>query len=215
MVRTSNKSVSKNENILRNNDSTIKRRYMKNGNYVIWLYVRNKPMTFRQFISRLDNKSFIDILSQSLIIDEDYFLETSKITNLNDNFIIILIPRDKDFRDLSVDWKPFMNRIEEQSKEKFIIFPDYSGEFYMIIANPYLVQNSNKFLTFRRFLLYATSNNIYRFFKTLKELLMVWGFPIHLKTHGLRVYYFHFRIQDTSSYYNSKRDEFNRLLDQY
>lgn len=59
-----------------------------------------------------------------------------------------------------------------------------------------------------------TSKYVHRdFFRFLKDRLNDnKNYPVYLKTHGLNVIYFHFRIQDTPKYYVNDPEYFEKQM---
>lgn len=183
------------------------------GTLTIGFYYDDNPMQFSTFIECLSDDKFILKFTETLkIMKKDYYFESSKINSQYDTFVIRLVPTDN-FQTMTLDYSSFLSQFN--NNKRFAVFNSMSNDgTRLIVPSPNNV-NSEYFITMRRFLKYADVTLIREFFHVLAGELKTTKTPLYMKTHGLAVPYFHFRLQHNNKYYETPDTVFEKIKEMF
>lgn len=165
---------------------------------------------FSLFLKLLKDEQFVNQLKNALLTPQyDYFFESSSITSLDDCFVIVLSKTI--FTNNIIDTSTYSEYLKKcNAKKTMINFDSRSGNRLIIPCYA-----SDKFTHIRNFIKYATDDLLYDFFlklrKEAKSFLKI-NKIVYLKTHGLAVNYFHFRLQQNDYLYVTNSKQFSDLL---
>lgn len=179
---------------------------INNEKYVIQYFDNSKTMSFMELLLKLkNNRKNIEIFNNSIKklpsknISEGYFLESPIITK-NNNIPAFLVFIKQEFPDQSGNY----SRYKEYVNKNKYVFKSLSKINVLVIPKP--DKNYKKYSHLKSFVTNANKTSIYNFWnRVVKESLKFIkdkdNDKMYLKTHGLAVNYFHFRIQPNTKLY--------------
>lgn len=183
----------------------------KDGSLDIGFLHNNSPMMFKTFIKYLNNDEFVeDFIDKLYQMKTDYYFESSEIKTFDSTFVIRLVPSDS-FQGMELDYSSFQKQFDKVKKGDFAIFNSMSNDGTRLIVPLPDNNNSEYFINMRRFIKYADRDLVKEFFHVLASELKKAKTPLYMKTHGLAVPYFHFRLQNNDKYYETNNKDFKLI----